>query len=423
MADGYATVSIFVIGSEITRGIIGDEHGKLIAQELTVLGYEVQKIVLVPDDGSLAHMLKECLSNTDIIILTGGLGPTSDDVTREIVADLAQVELVEHPEAFKTLFERIGDRIYGANLRQVLIPKNFHVIENTKGTACGFWGEISLVNHQARLYAMPGPPVELHQMLYSKVLPDLAKLSGHEGVGRSEYSCFLTPESNLEEVCLSSYQNKVVWGTRVQEYKISLYLNGAKESVRNEMALLIEKSLGKGILWPKDVEAADIFSTELVKRGLTVACAESCTGGLLGKLLTDKEGSSLWFWGSLVTYANEAKEALLSIPRSILEGPGAVSKECVELMAERVLELSKADVALSISGIAGPGGGSKEKPVGTVWFGFASKRAPTTAVKLEFTTYGRSSVRRRGAIAALLLGYFYINGEELLDIVETWQYI
>ncbi|MGI6466178.1 MAG: nicotinamide-nucleotide amidohydrolase family protein [Sphaerochaetaceae bacterium] len=423
MQESYSSVSVFIIGTEITRGIIGDKHGQLIAKELTTIGYLVNRITIVADDGSVKPLLEGCIRKNDIIILTGGLGPTSDDMTRQIVADLANVPLVEDPGAYETLYKRIGSRINGANRRQVLIPQGFKVIENPKGTAPGFSGEIKVDGRSVRLYAMPGPPIEMHEMFYNKILPELSSLTGHEGIGRSEYSNFLTPESRLEDLSKECAIKGIEWGTRVQEHRISLYLNGGTVSQRDEMALCISNKLGRGILRSGDVEILDLLVDLLKKENITISAAESCTGGLLSKLLTDLSGSSNWFWGSVISYSNDAKTKLLNVKEETLEKYGAVSVECVKEMAQGALEVSQSDVAVSISGIAGPDGGSKEKPVGTICFGFAQKGKKSEAVELLLTSYGRSGVRKRGAIAALLLTYYYIRGESLLDIVTSWQYI
>ncbi len=424
MTRRYVTVSVFLIGTEITRGIIADSHGQLLARELSIIGYHINRIVIVPDDGSIEPMLRQAIEDSDIILLTGGLGPTSDDMTRNVVAKLAGVDLVQDASAFTELYTRIGNRIYGANQRQVCFPEGFTVIENPKGTAPGFWGEIITSESKSVLcYAMPGPPVEMHEMFYRRILPELTQLSGHDDTEVSEYSCFLTPESKLEEVCGESVVDGIQWGTRVQEHRISLYLHGGTEDSRQEMAQNIGKKLGFGLLVTGDIEGADLLSDFLVQHEIQMVCAESCTGGLVSKLMTDSDGSSTWFWGGVVSYANEAKEHVLGVAAKTLEEHGAVSGETVIEMAQGLLRLAQANFSVSVSGIAGRGGGTEEKPVGTVWFGFSSSTAPSVAVKLKFSSYGRASVRRRAALAAILLSYFYLKGADLLDIVGTWQYI
>ncbi|MFA7670800.1 MAG: nicotinamide-nucleotide amidohydrolase family protein [Sphaerochaetaceae bacterium] len=428
MEEKYYSVSVFIIGTEITRGIIADRHGQLIAKELTTLGYNIYRMTLVPDDGSVEPLLRECVKQSDIIILTGGLGPTSDDMTRQIVADLAKVPLVKDQEAFRALHERIGDRINGANLRQVMIPQGFRIIPNPKGTAPGFKGEIEVEQNGGerklvKLFSMPGPPVEMHEMFYNRILPELAALSGHDGIERDEYSCFMTPESRLEDLCKECAKEGVIWGTRVQEHRISLYFNGSNSSERDSMAACVSEKLGTSILLKGDVQALDLFVDLLKERSMTVACSESCTGGLISKLLTDRPGSSEWFWGSVVSYSNEAKERLLGVSKETINKYGAVSTECAKEMALGILDISGCDIALSVTGIAGPSGATEDKPVGTICFGFASKGQKAESVMIKLSAHGRDGSRRRATVAALLLARQYVLGSPLLDIVRSWQYI
>ncbi len=423
----YTTVSLFIIGTELTRGIIADKHGQLMANELTRLGYHINRMVIVPDDGTLGEVLRQCLQESDIVILTGGLGPTSDDLTRSLVASIAKVPLVMDEQSYQDLRERIGDRINGSNIRQVYFPQGFTPIVNPKGTAPGFKGilEVDKAGVKANIlcYAMPGPPVEMHEMFYHRVLPELANLSGHADNERDEFSTFLIPESKLEEACAQAAVDDLQWGTRVQEHRISLYISGGDHVLRLAMRDRIEAIVGLGLVEIGDIEAVDILSGYLSDHHLSIACAESCTGGLVSKLLTDKGGSSAWFWGTVVSYANEAKTGLLGVDSAIIEQEGAVSGRCVEAMADGMLSRSHADTALAISGIAGPDGGTPEKPVGLVWFGFAAKNRPTTSVAVKISSFGRASVRRRAAVAAFLLAFSYLNGIDLLDRVKTWQYI
>jgi nicotinamide-nucleotide amidase len=241
---------------------------------------------------------------------------------------------------------------------------------------------------------------------------------------------FLIPESALEEACSRAVEMVVgdsgvrpIWGTRVQLLRISLYLQGSSEEIRMAVFEQIRELLGPELVVLGDVEAVDIARRRLLDSGFMVAGAESCTGGLAGKLLTDAGGSSAYMWGSLTTYANSAKQQVLGVSSELLDAYGAVSAECAAAMVEGVRKLSEADVSFSITGIAGPGGGSPEKPVGTVYFGFsAGGGLPDTQVRLSFHAYTRDSVRRRAAVAVCLLLDSYLSGRKLLDIISRWQY-
>lgn len=422
------TAAVCIIGSELVRGVIQDSHGKTISSDLTSAGYTVQEICIVPDDGSIRAVLGRLVDHVDLIITTGGLGPTSDDITRDAVASVYHADLREDPAAKKTLRAIVGDRMNEANLRQAMIPEGFSILPNAAGTAPGFCLE-------GKIYTLPGPPREKIGMWQHEVLPRIHEYLGNTGKQqRMELSVFLTPESQLEEVCAKAVETVMErigcerkmmpdWGTRVQPYRISLYLQGSVSARRQEVYELICELLGPGRIVPGDVHCTDIVRQTLSSRGHMVSGAESCTGGLVGKLITDAPGSSSYFWGSAVTYSNEAKKSMLSVSEQTLRDYGAVSERCALEMAEGIRAVSGSDVAFSISGIAGPGGGTDEKPVGTVWFGFSGRLRESSAVRLAFHPFSRDSVRRRAATALLLLLDAYLKGEDLLDIVGEWQYI
>ncbi len=419
----YHSAALFIIGTELTRGVIADKHCQVLSSQLTQLGYRVDRMVLVPDDGTIAEVLEDCIAHCDVVLLTGGLGPTSDDMTRSIVASLAKVPLVRDQQTFERLYERIGERIWGANEQQTMIPEGFDAIPNPFGTAAGFRGFIPSGTRQIACVAMPGPPREMDPMFFDQVLPWLAQLIGHDDFSRSEYSTFLIPEAKLEELCKSVTFNGLTWGTRFQDLKISLYINGGSGEERTHMANLLRGVVGPSLVVDGDIMPSDLLTDLLLERKETISCAESCTAGFIAKLLTDQRGSSAWFYGGAVTYANEAKREMLGVSELTLDTHGAVSEACVREMAEGMLGRSGTDWALAVSGIAGPDGGSKEKPVGTVWFGFASKKRQTEAVCVHLSSWGRESVRRKASVVALILASRYIKGDCLLDTVDKWQYI
>lgn len=419
----YTSASLFIIGTELTRGVISDKHCQVLSSQLTQLGYRVDRMVLVPDDGTIESVLRDCIDNCDVVLLTGGLGPTSDDLTRSIVASLAKVPLVKDEPTFQALYERIGERIWGANEQQVYIPEGFEAIPNPNGTAAGFKGFIPDGERQIACVAMPGPPREMDPMFFDQVLPWLAQLIGHDDFSRTEYSTFLLPEAKLDELCRSVASDGIQWGTRFQDLKISLYLVGGTEDQRSSMVGRLRSLVGPSLVVDGDVMPSSMLTDTLKAMGKTISTAESCTSGYISKLLTDESGSSAWFWGGAATYANEAKKALLGVKQETLDESGAVSEQCVREMAEGMLLRSGSDISVSVSGIAGPSGGTEDKPVGTVWFAFAGKGRNTEAVKVRFTSWGRVSVRRKASVVALILATLYLKGDCLLDTVEKWQYI
>jgi len=424
------TAAVCIIGTELVRGVIQDGHAKLISAEMTALGFSVEQIVIIPDDSGINRVLSDLIGNVDVILTTGGLGPTTDDITRNVIARAAGVDLVEDEAARAYLIKRLNRDPGEANLSQVRFPKGFSSIPNPLGTAPGFYGTLSDPESKQKdtlILSMPGPPVEMQEMFLVRVLP-LVKQIFHiaQEKGRTEVSVFLVPESQLEEACRVCAVPGVEWGTRIQPLRISLYLRSDNDDDGRARKLMLKKItnyLGPELVLPSDVMPYESLISNLKEKDLVIAGAESCTGGLVAKILTDSPGSSSYFWGTAVTYHNSAKENLLKIPREKIDQYGAVSREIVVAMAEHILQISGVDAAYSISGIAGPEGGTPGKPVGTVWFGFAARGRKVSAVKMKFHAYTRVSVRSRASLAAMLLLDSYLRGKEPLDIVTKWQYI
>jgi nicotinamide-nucleotide amidase len=421
------SAAICIIGTELVRGVIQDGHAKLISSEMTSLGFSVEQIVIIPDDSGINRVLSDLIGNVDIIFTTGGLGPTTDDITRNVIAQAAGVDLVEDAAARAHLVKRLKRDPGEANLSQVRFPRGFSIIPNPLGTAPGFFGTLTGSDSNQKktlILSMPGPPVEMQEMFLVRALP-LVKQVFHivQEKGRTEASVFLVPESPLEEACRVCAVQGVEWGTRIQPLRISLYLKSDSDGARELMLKKLTAYLGSELVIPGDEMPYDSLLSNLKEKGLVLAGAESCTGGIVAKILTDNPGSSTYFWGTAVTYHNSAKEQLLQISREKIEQYGAVSRETAVAMAENILQISGVDAAYSISGIAGPDGGTPEKPVGTVWFGFAAKGRKVSAVKMKFHAYTRTSVRGRAALTAMLLLDSYLRGKEPLDIVSKWQYI
>lgn len=414
------TASICIVGSELTKGIIGDKHSKLLSSELNKLNITVNQIAIINDDGSIENLLQSWVDTNDIIIVTGGLGPTSDDLTRSAIANVIKKPLVENKEAYDNLYRLVGERIKGANYSQALIPQGFSLLANPYGTAPGFMGSVKSNNGQTTIVSMPGPPRELKPMFFNLVLPKIKKQVGLGEEQNTELSTFLIPESILEEACKSLNINRVKWGTRFQENKISLFVFGENSS---RMVSEVRKLIGEELVLEGNVDAIDLLIDSLKDNKYTISCAESCTGGLCAKLLTDKGGSSSFFEGGVVSYSNNSKNKVLNVKKETLENYGAVSKQTVIEMATNTRSLLDSDVAFSVSGIAGPTGGSEEKPVGTVWFGFSKRDTEPQAVRLKFSVTSRSGIRKRAAIAAFILTLLYLKGCALLDIVDKWEYI
>ncbi|MCR4676328.1 MAG: nicotinamide-nucleotide amidohydrolase family protein [Sphaerochaetaceae bacterium] len=411
--------SVFVIGTELTRGIISDTHIPFLCSSLSHMGYSVIRACAVPDDGSIETDLRSALSDSQVILVTGGLGPTSDDMTRSIISRLCNAPLVKNQEAFDALYKRIGERIYGTNEVQTLIPQGFKILPNPNGTAAGFEGTCG----EAYLACMPGPPREMRPMYTDYVEKTLSSLIGFEEEERDEYSVFLIAEAKLEELCERCRIEGVCWGTRFQDYRISLYVSGKNREDRKRFVEELRKLSGKYLIEEGDHEARDLFIETVKKQGISISCAESATGGLCAKLLTDVSGASAWFWGSEVTYTNSAKMTLLGVNESTIDSYTEVSSEAAREMAEGSRKVCGADFAFSITGIAGPTGAMEGKPVGTVYLGFSSKKRDTAAVRLNLFTNGRDGARRRFAAAAFILCRVFLEGSNIIDTTDSWLYI
>ncbi len=407
--------ALIIIGTELTRGIIQDKHGPLVSKELTALGVHISEIIELPDDGSIKDIIGRAKDDNDILIITGGLGPTSDDMTRDVIATTAHVALVKNEDCWNHLLERLGPRAYGANEKQAYIPDGFSVINNNNGTAPGFFG----YGDKTLMISLPGPPREMNPMFYESVLPLIREKLNKKEEEREEFSSFITAEAKLEELCEEA-DPTLNWGTRFQDYKISLYVSGKSAEERAAAIEKIRSKVGIKRLVDGNVEALDILIETLKERNLTIGCAESCTGGLASSILTSKSGASSYMLGSITSYAPSVKMNLLGVKKETVESFGVVSLQCAREMAEGVQKALCSDVAFSITGVAGPDK-SEGKDVGTVCFGFADKTGRSASVEVHLNSWGRESVRRRSSVIAFLLTDSFIKGENLQEIVNSWR--
>jgi nicotinamide-nucleotide amidase len=410
--------AILLVGTELTDGIVQDVHGRHLAGVLKSLGFAVKRIVLVPDDEDVFRQELDALSRAaDLIMVTGGLGPTSDDVTREVVAQVCGVQLQFRPEVWEDLTQRFSSRMSATNRKQAYIPAGFQVLHNAVGTAPGFAGTCN----DAVLMALPGPPRELSPMLDDVVLGTLRDQFGLEVEAELVACVFLTPESRLEQALQEARAGDVRWSTRVEGYRIVFTLRGGSEHDREATLDGVAESLGAFRVRRGDHECQELAFRALQSQGETLACAESCTGGLVAKLVTDVPGSSQVFRAGYVTYANEAKERLLGVRVETLEKHGAVSRETVLEMAAGAQRSTDATVSVAVSGVAGPSGGSPDKPVGTVWIA-VRRREESRARGFHFSG-DRDRVRRRSAVAALLLVECLVLHPDRLDSIGDAHYI
>ncbi|HEX7664203.1 MAG TPA: competence/damage-inducible protein A [Polyangiaceae bacterium] len=373
------TCAVLCIGTELTRGELTNTNASWLSASLTDLGFEVTEEVVVDDDRARIQSALERLGKTyDVVVCTGGLGPTTDDLTSEAVADHLGVKLERDEaslESIRRRMEKFGRTMSPSNAKQADFPAGADILANPAGTAPGFGVKIG----NARAFFMPGVPTEMKQMFEEQVVPRIKELAPNDSY-QVRLRTFGLPESVVGErlADVEAAYPGVVIGYRAHFPEIEVKVLAHAKS-QEEARDIVERATSdvRGKL--SDVvygEAGDTFAgvvgCALRRRGFTLAIAESCTGGLVGHLITREPGASEFLLLDAVTYSNTSKSRILGVDEDVIRGHGAVSSEVAAAMAKGVKHVSGADVALAITGIAGPGGGSEEKPVGTVFVAVCS---------------------------------------------------
>jgi nicotinamide-nucleotide amidase len=382
--------AILSTGDELTTGRVVDTNSAYIADRLDSLGVEVVAILKVGDmKERLLWAVEHALELGDLVIGTGGLGPTADDLTTEVVANYFHRPLKTDDQvanALKRRFEARGFPWTTNNLKQALFPEGAEIIPNPVGTAPGFRIETA---DKKFLIWLSGVPREMEAMMQETVLPWVARArGGGEQVSAQTFKVYGLTESRLDDILkpvLLPPEARLSFRAHYPDLTLRLTLRGGQEKEKTIFRLTaqIRELLGPHIYGEGDVTLEEIVGELLRKKGWTLALAESCTGGYLGHRITRVAGSSAYFKSSIVSYSNESKIRFLGVKQATLERHGAVSRETALEMAEGALRETEADVALSVTGIAGPSGGNAEKPVGTVWMGI-SRRGQSDARHFHF---------------------------------------
>lgn len=363
-------VIVINTGTEILLGDVINTHLSFIAREIFPLGLRVERQIAVPDGPAIGDALQENLRCADVIFVTGGLGPTTDDVTRAITAELLGRELRPDPELIRTISQRLlrrGIRMTDRILRQAEVPRGAVVLPNDNGTAPGLYlGTEAGAGH---LFLLPGPPRELQPMFEQSVLPILRRIVRlDQTLAYRSYRIVGVGESYVEEAVgtqlLAIVGLELGYCARMGE--VDLRLIGSSEALERGDAIVRAK-LALSIFSTTREDLETVVVSQLSVRRATLALAESCTGGFLAHRLTNVPGASAVFLAGYVTYSNEAKAAALGVSPTALAEHGAVSEPVARAMADGAREKSGADFALATTGIAGPGGGSAAKPVGTAY--------------------------------------------------------
>ncbi|MBA6411646.1 CinA family nicotinamide mononucleotide deamidase-related protein [Parahaliea sp. F7430] len=379
MTDQQFRVQLLLTGSELMSGDTLDSNSALIAQRLLELGISVERKVALGDQQALlVKELSAMAQDADLVIVNGGLGPTVDDLTAQVLAEVAGVAIEEHPEAMKHLHRWCAQRnieLNQANYQQALLPAGCSLIDNPIGSAVGF--ELSV--NGCRIICTPGVPSELTGMLDDIVASLRKQLLRPCEKQILRLQTFGLGESTAQQMIADTYPDwpaEVELGFRAGAPQMEIKLSIEHSSDQATLARCreqLEQLFGDHIIGEGDALLASTVLQLLRERGQTLCTAESCTGGLIASMLTRIPGSSDAFHAGFVTYDNHIKSAVLGVNEQDLEEQGAVSETVVRQMALGAMQRSAADYAIAVSGIAGPGGGSKDKPVGTVWLAWGSQ--------------------------------------------------
>lgn len=420
-------INLLLTGDELMSGDTVDSNSAMIARQLVPLGWKIRQKVTVGDDlDDLVRAIGTLSSDADVLLMNGGLGPTVDDLTAEAVAKAAGIGIAEHPQAVAHLevwCATRGTALNAANRKQALLPAGCDIVANSVGSAVGFAVNIG----RCRVICTPGVPRELEAMLSEEILPALrAAFPGGECRIR-RFALFGIGESALQQRIsdtIPDWPDTVGLGFRAGFPQLELKLtttdaHGAaqlEQLLPRLQPLIASYLIGEVPTGISGISMSELLVQRLIEKGRRVAVAESCTGGLIAAQLTSVAGASQVFEGSFVTYSNAMKQAMLDVQADTLAQHGAVSEPVVREMVAGALRVSGADYAAAVSGIAGPGGGSDDKPVGTVWIAWGPADN-VQAIRL-FVPLGRAMFQQYVAAVAQDL-----IRRALLDIKEVPSYL
>lgn len=378
-------------GTELLLGDVLNSHLSFIAREIFPLGLRIDRQLAVPDGPAIRAALAESSEQADIIFLTGGLGPTTDDITREITAEFLGLELQHDAAVMAAIASRAasrGFRLTDRTSRQAEVPRGATVLPNENGSAPGLYlaAKAAPAKRSPHLFLLPGPPRELQPMFRSSVLPILREIAPPESAtDRRTYRIAGMGESLVEEAIGERLLEitGIELGYCARPGEVDLRIIGERSAL-DQAEAIINAALGASIFSSDGKSLEEVVVKLLSDRKQTLAVAESCTGGFLAHRITNVPGASAVFLMGYVTYANEAKEGILGVDPRLISAHGAVSESVAQAMAEGARRQANATFALATTGIAGPGGGTDEKPVGTVFVALAAEGAATQVSGFRF---------------------------------------
>lgn len=402
---------IITIGDEILIGQIVDTNSAWMAKQLNLIGVSVKQITSVSDDEQhIIEALQLAEKRVDLILITGGLGPTKDDITKKTLARYFNMGFRNDPgalEMVRQIFEKYKRPLLDINIQQADVPDGCEVIVNKNGTAPCMWFE----QNDTIFVSMPGVPYEMMYLMDDEILPRITsrfklpfivhKTILTANIGES----FLAKEIEEIEDSLPAHI-KLAYLPKLGQVRLRLSAKGDNEAELNKEVEVYAKQIiskvNKFVVTDEDIPLEKAILNLMKSKGLTLSTAESCTGGYIAHLITQHAGSSSVYWGGAVAYAYELKESILGVEESTLNTFGAVSEQTVTEMAEGAIKHFKTDYAIAVSGIAGPGGGTEDKPVGTVWIAISSKNK-TVAKVFNFSNKRIQNIERSAASALAML--------------------
>ena len=417
----HKKVALLLTGNELMSGDTVDSNSSRIAIALGERQIAISKKITVGDDeGLLRESLRALCQDAGVVIINGGLGPTEDDLTADVVADVLGERLTDHPKAIKHLeewCEKRGLELNASNLKQALLPESADIVDNPIGSAVGFAVEIG----ESLVITTPGVPVELTAML-PEIGQRVAQRVGSGTTYIRRLQTFGIGESTIQELVNERNQDwpeGVVLGFRSGLPQLELKLQVDDEALlekRDQAEQLLLELIGDHVIGEDSDQLAMALQRVLVEKRMTLTTAESCTGGLIASLITKEAGSSQVFGAGFVTYANTAKQQVLHVSEETINSHGAVSEGVVRAMLLGALTKANADIGIAVSGVAGPGGGSEDKPVGTVWLAWGTKDK-NEAIRLQIP-----GSRERFQILVAAIGLDLMR-RQLLELPPIPHYI
>lgn len=408
---------IIAVGTELLLGQIVNTNAQFLSQELAALGIGLYYQTVVGDNPErLAEAVGQALGRASIVLLTGGLGPTADDLTRETVAQAMGRELRFDEDVWAVIaarMQRFGRQIPENNKRQAMVPAGASVLPNPNGTAPG----LAIARGDQLVVLLPGPPREMQPMFLSEVRPRLVRMAGASVIHSRSLRVIGVGESALAERISDLIDGQgnptIALYAKLGEVEVRLTAKAADAAAASDVIAPIEAEvrarLGLAVYGVDDETLPAALGKLLRQRGYRLTLAESCTGGLIGSMITSVAGSSDYFERGFVTYSNLAKQQMLSVPAELIAAHGAVSQECAASMAAGARSASGAEVSIAVTGIAGPDGGTADKPVGTVFVAVATPAG--VQVERLALTGSRQSIQERSAKTAINLARLQLLAE------------